>query len=223
MAKDLAIVLNDGTLNASVATALAAQKYRPVLLYVTTPAEEQGNKRRGAYDAQVGHFKPYREHSIVLPGMPSAPNSGPSDGDAAESIDSRQLPPLTPQLRKNVPWLGLAVSYALHYEAAAIYLPIRIGGHGDDLARGTEFLQVWNELVQLTLEVADLTVLAPLLELDAWQVVDLGFQVGAPLDRTWNCRNEAGEPCGTCRGCRERDAAFMRSAKPDPARAIRKT
>jgi len=33
MAKDLAIILNNGSINSAVTTALAAQKYRVVLLY----------------------------------------------------------------------------------------------------------------------------------------------------------------------------------------------
>jgi len=31
----------------------------------------------------------------------------------------------------------------------------------------------------------DLEIATPLLEMDPWQVVDLGFQVNAPFDRTW--------------------------------------
>ena len=33
MAKDLAIILNNGSINSAVATAIAAQKFRPVMLW----------------------------------------------------------------------------------------------------------------------------------------------------------------------------------------------
>jgi 7-cyano-7-deazaguanine synthase in queuosine biosynthesis len=91
----------------------------------------------------------------------------------------------------------------------------------DDLARATEYLQVWDEMLQMTLGRPELRVIAPLLELELWQVVDLGFQVNAPLDRTWNCVDEHGDPCNACRGCRSRDAAFMQAAKPDPLKLPR--
>ena len=31
---------------------------------------------------------------------------------------------------------------------------------------------------------------APLLELEPWQVVDLGFQVAAPFEKTWSCTED---------------------------------
>src|SRR5437763_14421559 len=65
MAKDLAIVLNNGSINSAVTTALAAQRYRPILLYAeVTP--QAGSRARGAYDQQVAYFKPYREHSVPM-------------------------------------------------------------------------------------------------------------------------------------------------------------
>src|SRR5262245_13489361 len=65
MAKDLAIVLNNGRINSAVVTAMAAQKHRPILLYAEDV--DQGARTRAAYDMQVAHFKPYREHTITMP------------------------------------------------------------------------------------------------------------------------------------------------------------
>ena len=59
MAKDLAVILNNGGVNSAVATALAAQKYRPILLYVEA-APGTAPRARAAYDQQVAHFKPFR-------------------------------------------------------------------------------------------------------------------------------------------------------------------
>src|SRR5262249_37396372 len=65
MAKDLAIVLNNGSVNSAVTTALAAQRYRPILLYgEITP--QAGSRARAAYDQQVAHFNPSREHSVPM-------------------------------------------------------------------------------------------------------------------------------------------------------------
>jgi 7-cyano-7-deazaguanine synthase in queuosine biosynthesis len=54
-------------------------------------------------------------------------------------------------------------------------------------------------------------------------VVDLGFQVNAPMDRAWNCSEETSEPCGACRGCRSREQAFMQAGRPDPMRVVKKS
>lgn len=66
MARDVAIVLNSGGLKSAVVSALAAQKYRLVLLHFeVTPEPTVG--RRLFYDQQVQHFKPYREFTIPVP------------------------------------------------------------------------------------------------------------------------------------------------------------
>src|SRR5206468_3444462 len=155
MAKELALVLNNGSLNSAVLTALAAQKHRPILLNIET-TQSTGSRARAAYDQQVGHFKPYREHSLPMPFLNAIT---PEAARSQTTIDPRQ-------------------------HAAAI---------------GT-----------------------PLLEREPWQVVDLGFQVNAPFDKTWSCLEEMNEPCWACRGCRGREAAFQQAAKPDPLRVIRK-
>src|SRR5438552_189190 len=70
MAKDLAIILNNGSVNSAVATALAAQKFRTVMLFVEAGeqgAVAAGPRARAAFDLQVAHFKPYREHTLPMP------------------------------------------------------------------------------------------------------------------------------------------------------------
>jgi len=216
MAKELAIVLNNGTINSAVVTALAQQKYRPVLAYGEVEPVEPTPRHRGAYDLQVGHFKPFREHTIPVPYFALTHETAFAMGDP------RANEPVEPTLRRLTPLLGAAVSLATAYDAAAIYLGLRVGPATDELARAVEFLQIWNEMVQMTLGKPELEILAPLIELEPWQVVDLGFQVNAPLERTWSCVEESGDPCGTCRGCRSRDAAFMQAAKPDPGKPARR-
>ena len=223
MAKDLAIVLNSGGINSAVATALAAQRYRPILLHVVgaQPAEAgstQPSRTRVAFDQQVAHFKPYREHVLPMPYLsqlatPAAPKPVPS------ASDPRQPAPVSPQMLGLLPMLAAAAQFAANHHAAAIYLGMRIGANPDELAQATEYVQIWTELVQSPCGLAELEIFAPLMELEPWQVVDLAFQVNAPVDRTWSCVNDGGEPCWACRGCRSREAAFQQAGKPDPLRA----
>ena len=95
-----------------------------------------------------------------------------------------------------------------------------VSAQASELAQASEYVQVWNELIQMPCDQPELTLEAPLLELEPWQVVDLGFQVGAPFERTWSCVGEGPEPCWACRGCRAREAAFQQAAKPDPGRGM---
>jgi 7-cyano-7-deazaguanine synthase in queuosine biosynthesis len=217
MAKDLALILNNGSLNSAVVTAIAAQKYRPIMVYseiTSAPA----SRSRMAYDQQVAHFKPYREHSFSMSFL--APLQQPMN---TQNVDPRQSGLLAPHLVHLLPLITAVVPFAEHYQVSAIYLGLRIGSNGDDLAQATEYIQVLNELLQLPCGLKELEILTPLLELEYWQVVDLGFQVAAPLDRAWSCMEESTEPCGTCRSCRTREAAFQQAGKPDPLRVSKRS
>jgi 7-cyano-7-deazaguanine synthase len=229
MAKDLAIVLNNGGVNSAVTTALAAQRYRPILLYgEITP--QAGSRARAAYDQQVAHFKPYREHSVPMSylagigggGAIGGSGSGSSGAMSAAAADPRQHAAVGGQMLDLLPLLAAAVRYAVHYQAAAVYVGLRVGSHADELAQATEFVQIWAELVQQPCGQADLEIQTPLLELDPWQVIDVGVQANAPLDRTWSCYEEMSDPCWACRGCRGREAAFQQAGKADPLRVVRK-
>lgn len=227
MAKDLAIILNNGGINSAVVTALAAQKYRPILLFAqTVPAAAGG--ARAAYDQQVAHFKPLREHTLAMPsieGVRSGSGAAPASTSvsaSATAADPRQHAPLGPLMVELLPLVAMAVRFAAHYQAAAVYLGLRTGPRGDALAQASEYLQVLNELVQMPCDLPELELQAPLLELEPWQVVDLGFQVAAPFERTWSCAGDGPEPCGACRGCRAREAAFQQAARPDPGRGVGK-
>jgi 7-cyano-7-deazaguanine synthase in queuosine biosynthesis len=216
MAKDLALVLNNGSLNSAVTTALAAQRFRTIMVYADIAPG--ASRAKAAYDQQVAHFKPYREHTLSMPFLSML--HAPAD---AQAIDPRQTGMLATQLLALLPILSAAAAYAAHYQASALYLGLRVGPGGDELERATEYTQIINELLQLPCAQAELEIVTPLLELEAWQVVDLGFGVQAPMDRAWTCSEDAADPCGSCRGCRIREQAFIQAGKPDPMRMIKKS
>jgi 7-cyano-7-deazaguanine synthase len=217
MAKDLAIVLNNGSVNSAVITALATQKYRTILLFAEV-GDQPGSRARAAYDMQVAYFKPYREHTLPMPFLsliqPAHENT--------TGMDPRHPTPIAPQMVDLLPLVSAALRFAVHYQAAAVYLGLRVGGSPDELAQATEYVQIWNEIMQLPCNQPDLMIETPLLEVEPWQVIDIGFNVAAPFDRTWSCVEGSSEPCWACRGCRAREAAFQQAGKPDPLRVVRK-
>ena len=109
MAKDLAVVLNNGSLNSAVVTALAAQKYRPIMIYVEATSNS-ASRCRAAYDQQVAHFKPYREHTLPMPFLSTLQSSVDT-----QSVDPRQSGLLPPRLVNLLPFFGAAIPFASHY------------------------------------------------------------------------------------------------------------
>src|SRR3954464_5282614 len=122
MAKELAVVLNNGGVNSAVATALAAQRHRTVLLYAETAPQPAG-RARAAYDQQVAHFKPYREHTLAMPFL--APLARPDAAAPPPAADPRHPAVVGPRLLELLPLVAAAVRYAVHYGAAAVYLGLR--------------------------------------------------------------------------------------------------
>ncbi len=56
---------------------------------------------------------------------------------------------------------------------------------------------------------------APLMDLEAGQIVQLGRRAAVPFELTWSCHQKTA-PCGTCPGCTFRSAAFAGAGLPDP-------
>jgi 7-cyano-7-deazaguanine synthase len=228
MAKDLALVLNSGSVNSLVTTALAAQRFRLVMLHAEIDPMP-GSRVRAAFDLQASHFKPYREHTLSMPYLAAVAGTSQAQQSGAIAADPRQAVPVAPQVLELLPLMAAAARYAAHYNAASIFLGLRIGigragdkGGAEELAQATEYVQIWNELLNLPCGLAELDVVAPLLELEQWQVIDVGTQAGAPFEKTWSCVEELSDPCWACRGCRARQSAFQQAGKPDPLRTARK-
>src|SRR5205085_11157678 len=114
----------------------------PVLLHAEV-APQPGSRIRAAYDQQVAHFKPYREHTLPMPFLAPVQLGASTSLIASDPRASSSL--LAPQMLELLPLLSAAVRYAAHYGATAIYLGLRIGSEGNDLAAATEFIQIWNE------------------------------------------------------------------------------
>jgi len=216
MPKDIAIVLSNGSINSAVATAMAVQKYRVVLMNLQVlPAPS--SRLRAAYEQQIAHFKPYREHTLPMPHLALVQSSG-----ASSTNDTRLQSHIGGQLTELIPHLAAGAQFGAHYNASAVYLGLRIGTGVDDLASATEFIQIWNEMIQIPCGKPDLDIVTPLLELEPWQVIEVGYNVDAPLEKTWSCVDDIADPCWSCPGCRSREAAFQQTGKPDPLKTMKK-
>lgn len=79
-----------------------------------------------------------------------------------------------------------------------------------------EFIARFNDL--LPFAVADgktVRVLMPVGNLMKHEIVKLGHELGAPLDKTWSCYRAGHEHCGTCGPCFMRRTAFAINGLPE--------
>lgn len=110
---------------------------------------------------------------------------------------------------RNIIFLGYALYYAeihgarsiftAHNKNDAQYLP--------DASRG--FMDLFERLAEIY--TPGVRICTPFSELDKVEVAILGIAIGAPIDLSWSCYDNKSKPCGSCRGCVEREHAIRKA------------
>ena len=214
MAKAPAIVLSSGGLHSLVAAALASREYRIGLLHLKD-GRASAKQASDAFDRQVAHFKPLKSWSIdasyfrqisLPPEMAGLGSSTGSDAQAA-SVPLRELQLLT-----------VAAGFAQQIRATVVFWGIQYEQRASDaLARVVELVHVINQLLEVMSPELPIVVKTPLMGLEDQQVIELGYQMGVPLNLSWTCQmpnNEA--PCMSCPACARRLRAFRAAQLADP-------
>ena len=79
------------------------------------------------------------------------------------------------------------------------------------------YYDVFSELVRVgTRPETEIAIVTPVIALRKSEIVRLGGQLGAPLDRTWSCYQFEDSACGICDSCRLRRSAFSEAGMQDP-------
>lgn len=79
-----------------------------------------------------------------------------------------------------------------------------------------EFIDKFNDLLPFAVgDGKKLRVLMPVGNLMKHEIVKLGHELGAPLDKTWSCYRAGHEHCGTCGPCFMRRTAFAINDLPE--------
>jgi 7-cyano-7-deazaguanine synthase len=83
-----------------------------------------------------------------------------------------------------------------------------------------DFIRLMNELVRIGtragIEGRSIEIVNPLLEFSKADVLRLAIKMKVPLQLTWSCYENGKTPCGKCRGCLTRLAAFRAVGASDP-------
>lgn len=113
---------------------------------------------------------------------------------------------------RNTIFLSLATAYAINIGASKVYY----GAHNTDREMfpdcREEFVEKLNELNKVN-NYEYIEVIAPLLNLEKWEVIKKGLELGVPYEHTWSCYSQEEEPCGKCASCVIRKKAMDRAKK----------
>ena len=218
MARELAIALLSGGMDSCVAAAVAAKKHELALLHVGYGQRTQERELR-AFEEIADHFGADRRLIADISYLADIGGSSLTDpGIDVESADpGREGIPTSYVPFRNTHFLAIAVSWAEVIGAGRIFIgAVEPDSSGYPDCR-REYYTAFNELVRVgTKPETEIEVVAPLIKMKKFEIIELGAKLGAPLHLTWSCYKNNDTPCGECDSCALREKGFREAGIADP-------
>jgi 7-cyano-7-deazaguanine synthase len=120
---------------------------------------------------------------------------------------------------RNAIFLSIAVAYAISVKAKKIFY----GAQASDQPFYPDCRKAFYESFEKTAQLGadeELTVIAPLGEMQKSDVLRLGSKLGVPFDLTWSCYLSGPKHCGQCESCSNRKSAFKEAGVQDPTEYV---
>ena len=110
---------------------------------------------------------------------------------------------------RNMVFTSIATSYAESIGAEIII----VGWDAEEAAtfpdNSKEFLNAFNELIEIG-SPENIKIEAPAIDLNKEEIVELGLEVGAPMELSYSCYAGRDKHCGVCESCMRRKRAFKK-------------
>lgn len=214
---DRAVVLVSGGLDAAVMLALAKRERTEVYALTFDYGQHHDVELvMAAKQAEAAHV----EHRLVVVD-PTILGDSALTSDIAAPKRSHTLAgrPSTYVPARNTIMLSFALAMAESVQAHNIY----IGANSDDRDGypdcRPEFFSAFSRVAAMgTWMGEDVKVLAPLINMEKYQIVLLGKEMGVDFSITSSCYDPltSGRPCGGCDSCQLRRRSFERAKLTDP-------
>ena len=217
-----AVVLLSGGMDSCVAAAMTSESHGLALVHASY-GQRTERRERQAFD-EIAGFYGVRERLVVrLDHLAQIGGSALTDSRIAvpESeteapIGCNEIPPTYVPFR-NAHFLAVAISWAEVIGACAVF----IGAVAEDSSGYPDcrpgYYRVFQQLVREgTRPETRIEVVTPVIGMRKVEIVRRGWELGAPLDRTWSCYQFEDAACGVCDSCRLRLRAFAEAGINDP-------
>jgi 7-cyano-7-deazaguanine synthase len=216
--KSKAVVLLSGGMDSCVTAAIANPTHWLALLHASYGQRTERRERR-AFD-EIADFYGVRERLVVrLDSLTQIGGSALTDARIAVPETEPRIAgiPITYVPFRNAHFLSAAVSWAEVIGATAIF----VGAVAEDSSGypdcRPEYYRVFSELVRAgTRPETRIEIVTPVIGMRKSEIVRRGFELKAPLDRTWSCYQSEDVPCGVCESCRLRLRGFTEAGFADP-------
>ena len=205
-------------MDSCVSAAIARRDYRLFGLHANYGQRTQ-QRELEAFEAQADFFSMAGRLVVTLDyfrriggSSLTDPKIAVPDGDLNNSNIPNTYVPF-----RNAHFLSIAVSWAETLGAGRIF----IGAVSEDSSGypdcRPEYYDAMNALIDVgTRPTTQIQVETPLIRLRKSEIVQKGFELGAPLERTWSCYRHDTLACGACDSCVLRLRAFAQAGRVDP-------
>ncbi|MHC1758847.1 MAG: 7-cyano-7-deazaguanine synthase QueC [Negativicutes bacterium] len=216
-----AVVLLSGGLDSTVCMAVARKRGFDV--FPISFNYQQRHQREVACAREVANYFQVGRHLVIDTNMAAIGGSaltdqsvGVPDGDV-----ERHDIPVTYVPARNLIFLSYALGYAEVIGADHIFIGVNALDYSGYPDCRPEFIHLFQELANYSTKAtaADgrtIKIETPLLELSKKEIIQLGTQLGAPLDLTTSCYRGGEAACGTCDSCLLRLKGFAEAGLRDP-------
>ena len=221
-----AVVLLSGGMDSCVSAAMARERHgtRNVALLHASYGQRTEAREAKAFTeiadyldlpqrlmVRLDHFRAIGGSALTDIGMAVPEDELGAPGPHGSAIPVTYVP------FRNAHFLSVAVSWAEAMGAGAIY----IGAVAEDSSGypdcRPEYYEVFQKLIRVgTRPETEIEIATPVIAMRKSEIIRKGIGLGAPLDLTWSCYQNAEEACGVCDSCLLRLKAFAEAGVPDP-------
>jgi len=221
-----AVVLLSGGMDSCVCAAIARARHGAegvALLHASYGQRTESREAKAFRDiadfsgvkqrlmVRLEHFRAIGGSALTDPNIAVPENELNAPGPHGSAIPVTYVP------FRNAHFLSVAVSWAEAIGAGAIY----IGAVAEDSSGypdcRPEYYKVFQELIRVgTRPETEIEIVTPVIALKKSEIIRKGTELGAPLNLTWSCYQNAEEACGACDSCLLRLRAFEEAGVADP-------
>lgn len=115
---------------------------------------------------------------------------------------------------RNTAFIGLLASYCDRFDIGNIYLGLNLEEASAFSDNSEDFYRYFQKVLDVGTHSCPQLVM-PLGNLMKHEIVKLGLEIGAPLDKSWSCYKDEDVHCGECGSCTLRKKAFAMNGYPE--------
>ena len=211
-----AVSLISGGMDSAVATAIA--KHDGYKIYALTFNYGQRNIRElEAAKKMVQELG--LTHKIIDINLRQIGGSALTDSIDVPNGETEGIPPTYVPARNTI-FLSYGLAYAEVVNANAIVIGVNSVDYAGYPDCRPVYIQAFQKLADVALKISlereSIQIKAPLLYLSKAEIIEKGYKLNVPFEKTRSCYREKKKACGKCTACKLRMQAFEKIGKRDP-------